>query len=326
MNKEPKTLPQAIKIIVGIYGKNVVKDVQMVNIMNDVVSLEDPLAVKSILRDVIRSGYGAKILSINTPKEDYHLKVKVFSKEISDNYGYKEVIVQYILYSIAYGVDICPKEPYLKNQEVNRKEKKVGQPSIIQEDEEEVEERRVPVKAIVVCSFVVLLGVVFGGFSYWKSSADREQFENKVFFGNSFLSAGDYVNAVESYKEAYNSYNAMSSSSYKKDALEKIDAIADKLIKEGETNYESLLKANQVIDSELQLDLDVKDKERLTIKKGELENVIKERTDNGRNTLIMNLSANNGKLDEAGKKLLGELLLLAPNDYWLNFIKKKSYE
>ena len=120
MNKESKTLPQAIKIIVGIYGKNVVKDVQMVNIMNDVVSLEDPAAVKSILRDVIKSGYGAKILAINTPREDYHLKVKVFSKEISDNYGYKEVIVQYILYSIAFGINICPKEPYLKNTSHDR--------------------------------------------------------------------------------------------------------------------------------------------------------------------------------------------------------------
>ena len=120
MNKESKTLPQAIKIIVGIYGKNVVKDVQMVNIMNDVVSLEDPAAVKSILRDVIKSGYGAKILAINTPREDYHLKVKDFSKEISDNYGYKEVIVQYILYSIAFGINICPKEPYLKNTSHDR--------------------------------------------------------------------------------------------------------------------------------------------------------------------------------------------------------------
>ncbi len=326
MNKEPKTLPQAIKIIVGIYGKNVVKNVQMVNIMNDVVSLEDPVAVKSILRDVIKSGYGTKILAINTSREDYHLKVKAFSKEISDNYGYKELIVRYILYSIAYGVEICPKEPFLKKQETNRQEKKVEPPTFNQDDEEEVEERRVPYKIIAVCGFVVLLGVVLWGFSYWKSSADREQFENKVFSGNSFLSNGDYTNAVESYKEAYNSYNAMSSSSYKEDALEMIDAVADKLIKEGETNNESLLKASQVIDSELQLNLDVKDKERLIAKKNELENTIKERTDNGRNTLIMNLSANNGHLDEGGKKLLLELLVLAPDDYWLNFIKKKSYE
>jgi hypothetical protein len=298
----------------------------MVNIMNDVVSLEDPVAVKSILRDVIKSGYGTKILAINTSREDYHLKVKAFSKEISDNYGYKELIVRYILYSIAYGVEICPKEPFLKKQETNRQEKKVEPPTFNQDDEEEVEERRVPYKIIAVCGFVVLLGVVLWGFSYWKSSADREQFENKVFSGNSFLSNGDYTNAVESYKEAYNSYNAMSSSSYKEDALEMIDAVADKLIKEGETNNESLLKASQVIDSELQLNLDVKDKERLIAKKNELENTIKERTDNGRNTLIMNLSANNGHLDEGGKKLLLELLVLAPDDYWLNFIKKKSYE
>ena len=31
-------------------------------------------------------------------------------------------------------------------------------------------------------------------------------------------------------------------------------------------------------------------------------------------------------LDENGKKLLLELLILAPNDYWLNFIKNKNNE
>ena len=81
-----------------------------------------------------------------------------------------------------------------------------------------------------------------------------------------------------------------------------------------------------MINSELQLKLDAKDKERLTNKNKELENTIKERTESGRNTLIMILSTNNGKLDENGKKLLNELLELSPNDYWLNFIKKKSYE
>lgn len=319
MNKEPKTLPQAIKIIVGIYGKDVVKDVRMVNIMNDVVSLEDPNAVKTILKDCIRLGYGGKILSI-TPKDDFRLKIKAFSKEISDSHGYKDVIVQYILFSIAFGVGICLQEPYLRNRDIHQQEEKVQLTPENETEEETIEERTVPYKSIAAC-VAVLVAVVFGGFRYLSSSAaDKEQYEKHVFSGNSFLNSGDYENAVDSYKEAYNG------GSHKKDALEKIDDLADRLIKEGETDGKCLLQAQKVLKSELQLDLSNDDRDRITFKLNDLENTINGRTYNGRNALITNLSANNGKLDENGKKLLDDLLLLAPNDYWLNFIKKKSYE
>lgn len=317
MNKEPKTLPQAIKIIVGIYGKNVVKDVQMVNIMNDVVSLEDPNAVKSILRDVVRLGYGGKILSINSPKENYHLKVKNFSKQISDSLGYKDVIVQYILYSIAYGIGLCPNEPYLDSYEAPKRGK-------IEEDF--AEGRKIPYKTIAACFIILLIGGGFWGFRIMKSSADRELYENKVFSGNSFLNSGDYINAVESYKDAYNGYNAMNSSSYKENALERIEDLVDNLIKEGDTNYKCLNQANNALESTLQLNLKDADRERLKIKKDNLENTITERTVTGRDILILSLSTNNGKLDDDGKKLLDDLLELSPNDYWLNFMKKKSYE
>ena len=323
MNKEPKTLPQAIKIIVGIYGKNVVKDVQMVNIMNDVVSLEDPAAVKSILRDVIKSGYGTKILAINTPREDYHLKVKAFSKEISDNYGYKEVIVQYILYSIAFGLSICPKEPYLKN---TSHDKKVIQPPRKIVEQKKFEEIRKPHKIIV--AIIVGLLIIGGicGVNFHRSSAAKEQFEKTIITGNAFLNQGDFDNAIRSYKEAYSNYNDINSDKYKKKAIDKIDAITDKLIKDGGENSNNLLLASKIVESELELDLDPSDERRLKDKTAELKLKIIERIDNGRNTLIMNLSASNGNLDKSGRKLLDELLLLSPNDYWLNFIKKKENE
>ena len=42
------------------------------------------------------------------------------------------------------------------------------------------------------------------------------------------------------------------------------------------------------------------------------------------NTIILNISTNRGKLDASGKKLLNSLLEVAPEDYWLNIIKKKQ--
>ena len=78
--------------------------------------------------------------------------------------------------------------------------------------------------------------------------------------------------------------------------------------------------------SEMQLNLDKEDLSRLQSKKDNIEKLINTRVSNGRNSLISIVSANNGKLDADGKALLIDLLELSPNDYWLNFIKKKSYE
>ena len=321
MKKEPKTLPQAIKIIVGIYGKNVVNDVQMVNIMNDVVSLEDPAAIKSILRDVIKMGYGRKMLAINVPQEDYSLKVKAYSKDISDSLGYKEVMVQYILYSVAYGIGICPSEPYLKN--IVKTEKKATQASIIESGKNEG--KMSPSKAFAVCVVVLIVAGVLG-FGYRNSSTEREEFEKKLFTGNSLMSSGDYSKAIVVLGEAYNNYNAIGSGSYKEEALRKIEGMIAKLVKEGESDNKTLNLANSALETVLQFNLKDADKERLKIKKEEVEKTISFRVENGRNTLITTLSANNGKLDEGGNQLLESLLELAPNDYWLNFIKKKNNE
>jgi len=132
MNKEPKTLPQAIKIVVGKYGKDIVNDVRMVNIINDVVSLEDPNAVKSILRDCLRLGYGGKILAIK-PHEDYHLKTKSLSKDIVDSHGYKEDLVQYVLESFVFGLGTSQQVPCLQNHK-KQKTHKICQ--LISKDEE----------------------------------------------------------------------------------------------------------------------------------------------------------------------------------------------
>ena len=329
MNKETKSLPEAIKMVVDKKGKIVVGDILLVNIISDIVDLEDGVAVKTILKDVINKGYGKKMLLVNHEQDDIHLKIKSFAKEISNRYGYKDVIIQYVLFSLAYGLGWIDKIPYIKTNSAPQEKLAIkntdARPTHTATPLELTSKRQIPFWSVVVVAIFLLIGIVYL-FRYMAASTEREQFNERIFSGNSFLSTGDYTNAVESYKDAYNAYNAMNSSSYKDDALEKIDAVADKLIKEGETSNASLLKASQVINSELQLKLDAKDKERLTNKKNELENVIKERTDNGRNTLIMNLSANHGKLDEAGIKLLNELLILSPNDYWLNFIKKKNYE
>lgn len=323
MSKESKKLPESIKIVIDRYGKNVVNDVQMANIISDVVELEDGAAVKTILRDILSMGYGKKMLTIIPEKEDIHIKVKAFAKEISNNYGYKEVIVQYVLYSLAYGLGWISQTPYIKTHYTPKEKVKVKKES--EEPLEIVPKKKIPFWTASIIA-IILFFVVGYVFRYMAASEDREQFNQRIFSGDSFMYSGDYANAVESYKEAYNGYNAMNSGSYKDDALNSMNALNEKLLNDGRSNNKSLLEAYNTIKSELQLDLEKPDKEKLLKNLVEVESIIKERVENGHHQLISIISANNGKLDESGKILLEELLLLSPDDYWLNFIKKKSYE
>lgn len=176
---------------------------------------------------------------------------------------------------------------------------------------------------VATIATTLLIGGAYGT-SYVSSLGDIEAFNQTVQKGDSFMSSGLYDQALASYSEAYTSYDAFNSSSYKEDAIQKMEEVADKLIEKGKTDNPSLLQAKQALQSQLQLDLPSSDRTRIQEKLNGVEAEIVSRVDNGRNTLILNVSANNGKLNEDGKKLLNELLELSPDDYWLKFIKNKE--
>ena len=138
------------------------------------------------------------------------------------------------------------------------------------------------------------------------------------------MSSGLYDQALVSYSEAYTNYDAFNTSSYKEDAFQKMEEVTDKLIEKGKTDNPSLLQAKNALQKQLQLDIPSSERTRLQEKLNGVETEIVSKVDNGRNTLILNVSANNGKLNEDGKKLLDELLELSPDDYWLKFIKNKE--
>ena len=327
MNKETKSLPEAIKMVVDKKGKIVVGDILMVNIISDIVDLEDGVAVKTILKDVIRKGYSKKMLLVNREQEDIHLKIKSLAKEISSSYGYKDVIVQYVLYSLAYGLGCINQIPRVRpvsapteHLELNKSNKPHIEKPFVQ-----VQKKKIPLWAIVLIAIIPVVGVSYM-FSYMAASTDRDKFNERIFSGDSFMYNGEYEHAVDKYKEAYQGYNALNSGSYKEDALESMEALNQKLIEEGKTNNKSLYEASNVIKSELQLNLDKQDKEKLQKELEEVETLVEEKVTNGKQQLIINVSANSGKLDVSGKTLLDELLMLSPDDYWLNFIKKRAYE
>lgn len=176
---------------------------------------------------------------------------------------------------------------------------------------------------VAAVATTLLIGGAYGT-SYVSSLGDINAFNQTVQKGDSFMSSGLYDQALVSYSEAYTNYDAFNSSSYKEDAFQKMEEVTDKLIEKGKTDNPSLLQAKNALQKQLQLDIPSPGRTRLQEKLNGVEAEIVSKVDNGRNTLILNVSANNGKLNEDGKKLLDELLELSPDDYWLKFIKNKE--
>ena len=89
---------------------------------------------------------------------------------------------------------------------------------------------------------------------------------------------------------------------------------------------EALRQSYKLLQSSMQLNLSPTERLSVQDKIKSLQTEIDSRLDKGRNTLALNISANNGKLNKDGEQLLEDLLKLSPEDYWLNFIKKKNNE
>lgn len=176
---------------------------------------------------------------------------------------------------------------------------------------------------------VAIVIIVFSGFyatNYVSSLDDIDRYNQLIHQGDVLMSQGSYNKAVSCYQEAYTNYNAFNSSSYKEDAFKKIDEVSTTLIKGENIENTKLLTALNIVQSELQLNLSSSEKEIAEARMEIIKSKISKQLENGLNTLILNISANKGKLDNEGEKLLNELLLLSPKDYWLNFINNKKDE
>ena len=409
-----KNLQEAIREIVKQQGKNVMKDVRLVNILSDTFSFEDLPAAKPILKDILRSGYGSKLLELGDNGDGWKLKVQSFTAELVQTHGYQQNIVIYLFDCLAYGlgwintISQLPQElsnvnsseydkngvhtnkessePYFirqhqfgkkeidynselqkaKEQYVKALEEGIVVPEktsgyfpaltinqldflqekikmlsdVLHEDntqwcldkKQEVLDKyhkntsglkSKAIAKIAVPAIAVLLGAGYGS-AYLASSSDRTQYQENISKGDKYFQAGSYLPAIACYKDAYTNYDAFNEGSYKSKAYQKITDATNKLIAEIDNNPEKLLDAQKALTSEQTLDLDDTEKALVNDKLGKVNAKITSTLDNGKNSLVLNISSNGGKLNNEGKKMLKQLLKLAPNDYWLNFIKNKE--
>ena len=317
-----KTLPYAIKDVVNLYGKKVIGDVRLLNIINDTVSLDETPAVNNTLRIILRAGYGEKMLTVDVNGDNHDIKIKSFTQELSSSFGLKEVLSQYIFFSIGYGIGWYTDVPFLKRAPIPQ-----APPTERTEDTipfgTSSQKNSIRKYALIALAIPLVVGGGYGSL-YMSAADDREKFETSIHDGDTYLSNGEYANAFSSYATAYRDYNAFHESSYKADALHKMNSLSDHLRKEG--GNANLRIASQSLQSELLLDLNDKEKAAVQEKLDNLKKVIDEKVKNGQQSLITIISANKGQLNENGKKVLEDMLELSPDDYWLNFIKKKNNE
>ncbi len=173
-----------------------------------------------------------------------------------------------------------------------------------------------------------LVIVVFGGMEGCKYTDSRESinhFEQTMITAKEKVVNNDYKNALRLFQQAKNEYIGSFRTEHYKN-------LANKQMKEA--IFEAFSKANQALQnrkyletadilSQIPKDSSTKGTD-YTEKFNQFNETLKFKVKEEINILIKNISNNHGKLMKDDLNQLNNLLTLSPNDYWLNFIKKKS--
>ena len=190
-------------------------------------------------------------------------------------------------------------------------------------------------KRNVIVSTVAGVTLLIGswqGFSYTSSADARKAYELTMAAANTEYEQGNYMAALDLFQKAENDYDASySSSSYKGEAHAMVVEISDKIIADWEEDVRPLLQSRKVVQAKI-LTFDLP---KNLVLVGNSEQVFKSlseqidadlaaRTTEIVDELLNDIYIHHGKLSEAGKAGLDEMMKVVPDNYWLNFIKEKA--
>lgn len=178
-----------------------------------------------------------------------------------------------------------------------------------------------------------LVAIVFFtiGTLYLASLSEIKEYKSAVALGETYLSKGEYTEAITAFSNAANGYSRkFGASNKRKSALSKASDAAMPLFTNAISDVQDLTKgghyydARQVLDSLSLLTFDKNMSIKLAKEKEALEAQIENAIVTGKYTMLSSISTNGRKMDKANRETLDELLKVAPDDYWLNFILSKS--
>lgn len=90
------TLHEAIKKLVAQFGESIVTEVRLANLLADLNGYQDYPAMKMVLKEFLKAGYGKKLFDIYSKDSQNAISKSVdFTKTFASVSNYKEDLISY---------------------------------------------------------------------------------------------------------------------------------------------------------------------------------------------------------------------------------------
>lgn len=188
---------------------------------------------------------------------------------------------------------------------------------------------QIVLKAVTPIATVIIS--LFFSISYLLSKDEIEQYKSTLLQAENYIEEQSYIKAIETFKLAQTQYNgSFNTEGYKKDALLKKENACKLLFEQKSMLAQEHFSQGEYLQSKKDLDsvkiymITPTLQTNYAREYEKLNQQIETAIEKDKNTIILNIATNNGKLNASGKKLLKQLLEISPEDYWLNIIQKKQ--
>lgn len=185
------------------------------------------------------------------------------------------------------------------------------------------------VKAVLPGCLVVLALTI--GAMYVSSIPEMRKYDLYISQGDDALTKGEYIDAANAYAAAWKEYDGVFGRVSRRKAATAKFSQAFTSFYESEVarsrEFASSGKyaaARETLNALEQYPFDEAMRSSLRNEQNSLEKTIAKAVSDGKETMLTVVSAKGRKLDPQTRKTLDELLKVAPDDYWLNFVKNKS--
>ena len=175
-----------------------------------------------------------------------------------------------------------------------------------------------------------MAATIFLGGSYFTSKDEIDLYNSTMLQAENYISEKEYINAIVTFDKAQAEYDGnFNTKGFKQDAVVSKERACKLLLEHKRQTSIDLFTKGEYLNSRKELE-SIKTymitPALLADYNLEYEKLIKQiesAIEKDKNTIMLNIASNNGKLNTSGKKLLKELLEICPEDYWLNIIQKK---
>ena len=187
---------------------------------------------------------------------------------------------------------------------------------------------QIVLKAVI--PITIMAATIFLGGSYFTSKDEIDLYNSTMLQAENYISEKEYINAIVTFDKAQAEYDGnFNTKGFKQDAVVSKERACKLLLEHKRQTSIDLFTKGEYLNSRKELE-SIKTymitPALLADYNLEYEKLIKQiesAIEKDKNTIMLNIASNNGKLNTSGKKLLKELLEICPEDYWLNIIQKK---